>query len=82
MTPKDKKTPRTTSYMVLGQLSSTGDTFAWRELGFFPASTANEAKREAAKNNHEEFTTFVAVPQRSWHPSTRNVEQVRKETWS
>lgn len=77
---KDTKTPKLegfTTYMVLGRDASS----YWHELGTAEARTPNEAKKNRAKVNPD-FEAYVAVPARSWKPSTRKVEQVEKETWS
>jgi hypothetical protein len=80
--PKAAKDPReTTVYEVLAR-PDEGNAFNWTQLGSYTAVTADDAKKQAAKANEEGFKTFVAVPARSWKPSTRTVEQVTKERWS
>lgn len=85
-TPKDPKPTKdkpsqSRSYVVLAR-PDEASAFIWEEIGNFSAVTPEEARKQAAAENGEKYTTFVAVATRSWSPASRNLRMVQEETWS
>jgi len=85
-TPKTPKTSGKRDYVVLEQIGATAEPLgnpgakklltSWDERGTFTATSESAAKKQAITTAHSdllEFGALVAIPSRSWNPTTPKV---------
>jgi hypothetical protein len=75
--PEPKAAKQDTAYLVL---SKDADKDWWIAAGTYNAASSKAAVSAHVKAKGSTVGTFVAVPERSWHPLTLKVETQPKIT--
>lgn len=75
MTDEKKPKAQAREYVVLEQyLVPSDDLLDWKLLGTFKANSESAAKKQAITNAGQRvFGAIVAIPSRSWRPTTPKV---------